>query len=553
MESAYKLAIEIVANAKNFEVNINKAGGAVDDIVDKTREAAGENSEFAGSFGSVTEGIGKFMGIASAAVGTLAFIKSSIEAVEGPGDRFAEVIGGGKEAIFELQRAVATLDFSGFLQNLKSGFERGKEFTAMLDELADKSAYSDYIVAGLRAQSQELAETIKNKTLDISVRTRAAEDRNKIEEQIMKRTQDIATKTFLIEKKHWEDTNKMTTEEAIKIYEAIDAWSGDVQTKMAEAFKQAKEMSPRRTNLDLIARTVAKITDYNVGAINVYRDYLKLLETGEADVLPKLFTAYKNIDTVRADSQRTYNLSVRETSMLLNLEDKKVNNLRTSYQNLTLSVKVPNVKSLIAPEQPGLRPLKAATTFGSMDDLSKMNLAYKLIIMDIKLLQKLDNPILAISESFKVLNSKLSEGASSFKEYGKSVVNTVKNIIASLLAEAVASAVTAAIRDSCKTAYGWLLAPTIGALAAGLVKTAFNSLLPSFAGGAIAYGPTVAQIGEYPGARQDPEVVSPLSDLQRMINNRGFSGTVVFKIDGRTLVGVLEQESRVYANITGNY
>ena len=32
-------------------------------------------------------------------------------------------------------------------------------------------------------------------------------------------------------------------------------------------------------------------------------------------------------------------------------------------------------------------------------------------------------------------------------------------------------------------------------------------------------GPTIGMVGEYPGAASNPEVISPLSKLQSMINN----------------------------------
>ncbi|MDE6860938.1 MAG: hypothetical protein K2J65_11065 [Duncaniella sp.] len=68
-----------------------------------------------------------------------------------------------------------------------------------------------------------------------------------------------------------------------------------------------------------------------------------------------------------------------------------------------------------------------------------------------------------------------------------------------------------------------------------------------FANGGIVSGPTVGLIGEYAGASSNPEVVAPLDKLRGMLNPvEGFSGGVVkFKIDGRTLVGILEKETNL--------
>lgn len=68
--------------------------------------------------------------------------------------------------------------------------------------------------------------------------------------------------------------------------------------------------------------------------------------------------------------------------------------------------------------------------------------------------------------------------------------------------------------------------------------------LPKFAEGGIAYGPTLGIFGEYSGASTNPEVVAPLNKLRDLIGNEGMSGRVVFKINGRTLVGILEKEAQ---------
>lgn len=43
--------------------------------------------------------------------------------------------------------------------------------------------------------------------------------------------------------------------------------------------------------------------------------------------------------------------------------------------------------------------------------------------------------------------------------------------------------------------------------------------VPAFAAGGIVSGPTLAMVGEYPGAATNPEVIAPLSDLESMMDN----------------------------------
>ena len=65
-----------------------------------------------------------------------------------------------------------------------------------------------------------------------------------------------------------------------------------------------------------------------------------------------------------------------------------------------------------------------------------------------------------------------------------------------------------------------------------------------FAEGGIVSGKTLALVGEYAGARNNPEVIAPLDKLRGLLGGSG-GGTVDFKLQGRKLVGVLANETRI--------
>jgi len=68
-----------------------------------------------------------------------------------------------------------------------------------------------------------------------------------------------------------------------------------------------------------------------------------------------------------------------------------------------------------------------------------------------------------------------------------------------------------------------------------------GGLIP-MANGGIVSGPTSALVGEYTGARTNPEVIAPLSKLQNMMG-----GNVTFTISGDNLVGTLNRANKTRA------
>lgn len=69
-----------------------------------------------------------------------------------------------------------------------------------------------------------------------------------------------------------------------------------------------------------------------------------------------------------------------------------------------------------------------------------------------------------------------------------------------------------------------------------------------FAKGGVVSGPTLALVGEYAGASSNPEVIAPLDKLRSMIQPQGgIGGNVRFEIEGRKLVGVISNTTRVAA------
>ena len=116
--------------------------------------------------------------------------------------------------------------------------------------------------------------------------------------------------------------------------------------------------------------------------------------------------------------------------------------------------------------------------------------------------------------------------------------------IAGTIAQAIATMALGYAKASAtpKDPFTWLAFAATG-LAQLTAMIASVKQATAFAQGGIVSGPTMALVGEYAGASNNPEVIAPLDKLRSMIGpQEGINGRVVFKIEGRTLRGVLERE-----------
>ena len=87
-----------------------------------------------------------------------------------------------------------------------------------------------------------------------------------------------------------------------------------------------------------------------------------------------------------------------------------------------------------------------------------------------------------------------------------------------------------------------LAAVALGGVIKGIANRVRGQGLQELARGGIISGPTTALIGEYPGARSNPEVVAPLSKLKSMIDGGATQGEFVLR--GQDLVVALQRAER---------
>mgnify|MGYP003673950394 CR=1 FL=1 len=134
------------------------------------------------------------------------------------------------------------------------------------------------------------------------------------------------------------------------------------------------------------------------------------------------------------------------------------------------------------------------------------------------------------------LGDNLAQGAEDFKEYGIAIKGMMKDVIGALISQGVAAAVSNAMASIPPFPGSVFLIPAIAGAAAGLARTAFNSLIPAFAEGGLVTGPTTALVGEGVGTNAaNPEVIAPLDKLKGMLNGGNQNVVVTGKIVGKDI------------------
>lgn len=97
----------------------------------------------------------------------------------------------------------------------------------------------------------------------------------------------------------------------------------------------------------------------------------------------------------------------------------------------------------------------------------------------------------------------------------------------------------------------YILAGAVAALGAAQIALIAGTPVPALAKGGLAFGPTLAMVGDNPGASSNPEVIAPLDKLKNMIGGGSQNVVVSVKdiiLDGAQLRMVLDASDRLNHN-----
>ena len=152
----------------------------------------------------------------------------------------------------------------------------------------------------------------------------------------------------------------------------------------------------------------------------------------------------------------------------------------------------------------------------------------------------------AFSELGNSMVASLGLGEGALGSFTASFLGAALDAVGAALSVSVANAIAGASAGSLLAGpIAPIVLPALIAGMVGLVKSQFASV-PKFANGGIVSGPTMGLMGEYSGAKANPEVIAPLDKLQGMMgqSNQNVNVGGEFKINGQDLVVALQRADR---------
>lgn len=161
----------------------------------------------------------------------------------------------------------------------------------------------------------------------------------------------------------------------------------------------------------------------------------------------------------------------------------------------------------------------------------------------------------AVGPAFEGLANSLMGLEGAYANAGTAALAAASQIVKAALAATLANA----IQDSMQKSGHPLLGIALAGIAVGAVNALFGKIgqslqkAPKLAKGGVAYGPTMAMIGDNPNSSVDPEVVQPLSHLKKLIGSGGTNVNIggQLRVSGSDLVWVLEKTQQKDRRVRG--
>ena len=311
-----------------------------------------------------------------------------------------------------------------------------------------------------------------------------------------------------------------------------------------KAFVAAMQATAQTMSAPVKVRERDTTFDYKKNAVDIASEKLDLAKEYAKDLQEELQTAGKTLDDELAKSMA----GVPDLEQAL-----KIAQVRQDIKDLSKELRegiYSGVKNIASSAD------RMVNAFSQMQDVlgdedatawEKVMAVWNTMINTVDSIMSVVQTIENISEVAKKLSGAKEENASAEEEalgiIGAKAAEVAANEAAAAIEIATSKAKTQAATTemAAKSTAAYASIPFAGVgLAAGQIA-AMQSLItaasnvPQFANGGIVSGRTLAEVGEYPGASSNPEVIAPLSKLKDMIGG-GSVSRIKVEVGGRAVI-----------------
>lgn len=462
---------------------------------------------------------------------------------------FIQALNNGVNAITRMIASSEDLKQQGFLSEVGKEADKLKEridaLTKSNEDLGIENARNAAINQLLADSQSNLAKLQK----DLVANSEAAKEATSINIQTYRDLDKEISNSIILEEKRISVLNEMTA-----AANAVNASNSGLLAALKAQIKAQQDANEAAKDTGALAAGQARVQN-----LQEQLDALQKLGTQNSleivtDKLDKYYQVLGNPDATNA--------AVANAAKLVRALESE----REALQNATDA----RVSQLVPQDLQNLQSLKPNLPTGSTFEgdlsinpdrfLSQDTLdAIKSRFGDLREVMSVSSEdVINVSESlrnglagaFAGLGELIGNALSGTIDSAGSFFNALLGIVASFLKQFGASLISAGIAA---LAFQNLLSNPYAAIIAGIAviaaATVVQNLLSkgpgggarAMASGGIVYGPTHALVGEYAGARNNPEVVAPLNKLQSMLAGGAYPDEIMLRADGESLTGVLRR------------
>lgn len=287
------------------------------------------------------------------------------------------------------------------------------------------------------------------------------------------------------------------------------------------------------TGSGVLSRDNIDLEDNGGTHASTFRDQLEVTEQ-----LRKKHLLLGNQLKISTDNMSQQDVAFQKLSAQFEIASAKADVFGSQQTLLSEKIRLTTEAINLALEQ-GFSP--TSTVVGTLTE--------QLALFSEQLQQIAEGPLVGIQDIIKGATSAITQmaasGETSFARLGKAALSGAADVARAKLIEAT----TSYIADSFTKfgIFGALLAAGAGAIVGGLFNRVIAGLkIPALAEGGLAFGPSLALIGDNPNARLDPEVVAPLSKLKALVGSGQSDGQLLGEvvIRGQDMALLIRRQGR---------